>query len=255
MNKLTKKIMSVVIAITMLFTVFAFAGCGSLTEHRQAAIQELQEYAYARGNHNFTPENWAAIQEYVENGTGAINSARSIDAIDTVLAEFRGLIGAVPSYIKVRYHGVSGVRLTEPRGLAQLDEIEIVSINNLDELNQHIADLEISGIDLDFNTRVDIGPCFANSAGYTVNIRNYLIDTFDYDFFTICYILVFSLSASMGRFIVIEKITAKGVIYFGISHSFIPTPSFYSVIIEAPKNFTPSTFSLIQTYLSWPEIG
>lgn len=246
MNKLAKKAISLVIAITMLFTVFVFAGCGSLTEHRQAAIQELQEYAYARGNHNFTPENWAAIQEYVENGTGAINSARSIDAIDTVLAEFRELVGAVPSYIRVRYHGFSGSHgFTEPGAplLGDAFKPNIYTMHSLDEFNKHITDLEYRGINLNRYVFINSNGAFVNESR-SVNLRNYLLDNFDYSFFINYYILTFAFHVLVNQRVSVSRINTEGEIYFGLSNTM--TGAFYivSAIVEVPRKFTPLSFSL-----------
>jgi len=60
-----------------------------LSQQRADAIETLKAYAYAKGEENFTPQNWARIMNYVEEGVETINIANDKATIDLALEEIK----------------------------------------------------------------------------------------------------------------------------------------------------------------------
>jgi len=101
-RKLT--IAGVVITIMLLTTVW-LGGCNNtptLEQYRATAVQDLQNYAMARGQNNFTPENWAVLQGHVTNGVMAINVAQDKIAVRAARDEAKQQIGVVPNKLNMR---------------------------------------------------------------------------------------------------------------------------------------------------------
>ena len=113
-----RKIIVLVIALIMLFSVIVFAGanctlpnpspCGEnpcvceeqdqyakLEKHREAAVTMLMNYTDGRGKSNFTALDWSRILDYLADGVVSIGEATDKAGVDYALAEAKERIGKV----------------------------------------------------------------------------------------------------------------------------------------------------------------
>ena len=91
-----KKLIGIAVAMVMLLGVFGLAGCTeSLEEYKATKSAELQEYVDAKGESNYTTENWAIFQQAVTDGKVAIDAATDKAGVDTAVTTAKGEISAV----------------------------------------------------------------------------------------------------------------------------------------------------------------
>ena len=128
-----KKLIMLGVAVVMLFSVLAFAGCNQneellrqiqemweklentekelqtqidelrtqvemleLTMHQNSALRALSEYVAGLNEDDFFKSNWKRIEDYASSGKTAINVAKSKSAVDVALSEAKQNINAVP---------------------------------------------------------------------------------------------------------------------------------------------------------------
>jgi len=79
MAKKMKMLITLGIAIMMLFAIAGLAACElnnpTLAEYQATAITALEDYATSKGQRNYTSENWLVLQCHVATGRTAINEA------------------------------------------------------------------------------------------------------------------------------------------------------------------------------------
>jgi len=69
----------------------------ALLRRRASAAAELVEYAGYRKEYDFTQENWVTLQGHVAAGVEAINTAKNIAAVESVLLAAKRNIRSVAS--------------------------------------------------------------------------------------------------------------------------------------------------------------
>lgn len=89
-----KKIICLGVALAMMFSLM---GCSrvSLDKYKAIMSTELQEYADAKGEDNYSTEGWQAVCKAVEDGNKAIGDAESKSAVDTAVMTAKNEINAV----------------------------------------------------------------------------------------------------------------------------------------------------------------
>jgi len=114
-QKAIKMFVAMVVTMAMIFALVAFGGCnerridcyncscctcsnynGTLVNYKAAAIEQLQGFAVARGQENFSEENWARIEGYVAESKARIAAAESSFAVILIVIETRCNIKSVP---------------------------------------------------------------------------------------------------------------------------------------------------------------
>jgi len=101
MKQKYKRIVSFIISLIMVLSIAALSGCDSydenaaLREYRALAVTYLENVFAAKNQDNFTLENWARVQGYVEAGIGAINAAETKLAVREAREKTQTAIRAV----------------------------------------------------------------------------------------------------------------------------------------------------------------
>ena len=100
-----KRILSIGIAIVMLFAVVGMVGCElnnpTLAEYRATAIIALEAYAGALDEEAFSKADWGRIEGYVESGIDAIKAATTKPGVDAALNTAKSNIGGVVNGVNV----------------------------------------------------------------------------------------------------------------------------------------------------------
>lgn len=94
MKKMIKKIMILGMAVVMLFSFVALAGCRSrydLAEYKVNAIQQLQEFS-EEAKLNLSEFAWPFVQYHIDNGIDAINAAYNRTAVRSASRETKDII-------------------------------------------------------------------------------------------------------------------------------------------------------------------
>jgi len=227
MVKKPSKFICLIVALVLAFAVLGACNPGEdvvLAKYRTASVMQLQQYAEARGEGNFTPENWLILQEHVDAGILAVNAAESVEQVASARDAAIGAVGAVPSYIRVRSHVfIIGLIPTQPP----------TALNNLYEFNQHFVRYNIN---IDRNTSV------VNQELPVVNLREYLESNFDYPFFINNYMVVFipNYNLAWGK---ASRISGDGVIYYYAGHTQTGMGRLL-FLVEIPRSFAEREFSI-----------
>jgi len=91
-----KRIIGLLVVLAV--TVFSLPGCVRADEfarHKAEAKAELEAYALGLGEANYTAENWAAIQDIVEEGKTAIDAAKDKADVDAAVTAAKEAMNAV----------------------------------------------------------------------------------------------------------------------------------------------------------------
>ena len=94
---MSKKLIGIVILVTIIFGIFGLAGCDNtnIADYKVTKSIELQDYADAKGQNNYDESGWAAICKAVTDGKLAIEMATSKPDIDTVVTVAKAEIDQV----------------------------------------------------------------------------------------------------------------------------------------------------------------
>lgn len=97
-----KKLIGIPVAAIMLLGIFGLTGCNgvSLDEYKVTKVIELQTYANAKGQTNYTTANWELIGEATESGEAAIEAADNKVLVDAAVTAAKGEIDMVSRKLK-----------------------------------------------------------------------------------------------------------------------------------------------------------
>ncbi len=91
-----KKYICLAITAIMLLGFFGLAACTeSLAEYKETRSTELQTYADAKGESNYSKEGWQAVCKSVKDGKAAICTAETKPDVDTAFNEAKNVIDKV----------------------------------------------------------------------------------------------------------------------------------------------------------------
>jgi len=135
-----KKVLVIGMALIMLFSVLAFVGAScepstndpyaELNAHRANAIVKLGDFVDALDVDDFTLANWERIEEYLEVGVKAINTAADKAGVDYALAEAKGRIDIVDTiaYAELNEHKANAVvKLNDYVDVLDADDFTVVN--------------------------------------------------------------------------------------------------------------------------------
>ena len=110
-RKPMRLLITVGIAITMLFAVVGLSACEiggnpTIEEYQATAITVLETYADGKGQSNYTEANWALLQSHVESGRTAINEAETKPTVRTARDNAKADIRAVSRENDISLTGV-----------------------------------------------------------------------------------------------------------------------------------------------------
>ena len=92
-----KKLVVWGIALVMLFSLTGLSACDNieLAQYKATAMTDLTDYAAAKGESNYSEENWAVIQQIVADGKETIDAAATKPAVNTARDKAKADIDAV----------------------------------------------------------------------------------------------------------------------------------------------------------------
>ena len=91
-----KKLVVLGIALVMVFSLGACCD-NELAEYKTTAITDLTDYAAAKGESNYSEENWAVIRQIVADGKETIDAAATKPAVDTARDATKAEIDTIES--------------------------------------------------------------------------------------------------------------------------------------------------------------
>ncbi|HHX69838.1 MAG TPA: hypothetical protein GX708_17555 [Gallicola sp.] len=102
-----KMLINLMFCMVMFFVAFALLGCETVSfdEYKASVLTELQNYADAKGQNNYTIKGWELIQIALEGGKNVIEDKLTKTSIKKAYNNAKEEIDAVmPNPISIHYH-------------------------------------------------------------------------------------------------------------------------------------------------------